>query len=197
MKALNKGFILLIISIFTFSTILAQEKKPEKKDVPKESFWGHFVFGGNIMLQVGTITLLDISPNVGYIVTPRLLTGLGISYEYYSASYISKFSSNIFGIRTYAEYVLLNNIGKMLPVKSNFAIFSHLEYEALNLDRDFSNINSIDKVNRFWLNGVLIGGGIKQPVGKRNSFNILILYNINAGSRTPYVNPVVRIGFYF
>jgi hypothetical protein len=197
MLFINRSLISSIVFILSFSIISAQEKKPEQKDIPKESFWDNFVFGGNLSLQVGTVTLLDISPNVGYIITPRLIAGLGASYEYYRDSYFSNFSSNIFGIRTYAEYILLNNIGKKLTVKANFAIFSHFEYEALNMDRDFSNINSIDKVNRFWLNGILIGGGVKQPVGKHTSFNFVILYNVNADARTPYENPVVRIGFYF
>ena len=187
-----------MLILFAISSISAQEKKSDQKEnTKKASILDRFVFGGNIALQVGTVTLIDISPNVGLIITPKILAGFGASYEYYNDSYYSKFSSNIFGIRTFAEYIILSNIGKNLPVKANFAIFSHLEYEALNLDRDFSNKLSIDKVNRFWLNGLLIGGGIKQPVGKHNSFNILILFNVLADSRTPYQNPMVRIGFYF
>jgi hypothetical protein len=198
MTTINKNYVFSIFLALTFSFVSAQEKKTVEKEIPKkENIWNNFIFGGNLALQVGTVTLIDVSPNVGYIITPRLVAGLGASYEYYKDSYYSNFSSNIFGIRTYTEYILLNNIGKNLPVKANFAIFSHVEYEALNLDRDFSNTKSIGKVGRFWLNGILLGGGIKQPVGKHTSFNIAILYNINADARTPYENPIIRIGFYF
>lgn len=82
-------------------------------------------------------------------------------------------------------------------MKQNFGIFTQVEYEALNLDHDFSNTTTNERVSRFWLNGILLGGGLKQSIGKRSSFNISILDNILANKKTPYDNPVIRIGFFF
>jgi hypothetical protein len=95
------------------------------------------------------------------------------------------------------SYTVLDNIGKNLASKSNFGIFTHVEYELLNLDRDLSNQLSRERVKRFWLPGLLVGIGVKQNFGKNSFFSISILYNVIATSKTPYDNPVLRVGLYF
>ena len=201
MKRTASYLISTLMLFFLISTIsISQEQaKPEKKEEKKNSFKDRFVFGGNIGLMIGTYTSIDISPVVGFYVTPRYLTGIGLTYQYYSETAyksVNTIRSHVFGGRFFHNYTFVENIGKNLPIKQNFALFGHIEYEALNLDRDFSDTKNIGRVNRFWLNGILIGGGIKQPIGKRSSFNIAILYNLLADARTPYTNPFIRIGFY-
>jgi hypothetical protein len=193
---------LLIICILLLSTgnISSQVKRDSTKnrEKPRSGKLDNFVFGGFIGLQVGTITLVDISPNVGYYITPKVLTGIGLTYEYYSQKWFgTRISSSIYGGRIYNEYSFFENIGVKTRMRSNFAIFSHVEYEALSLNRDFSDTQSSGKTDRFWLHGILIGGGLKQMVGKRASLNISILYNIIQDKRSPYDNPLMRIGFYF
>jgi hypothetical protein len=192
-------FILCLICFIFFVSISAQEKRDstKAKEKPKSGKLANFVFGGAIGLQFGTITLIDVSPNVGYYFTPKVLAGIGFTYEYYSQKWYEKsISSSIYGGRIYNEYIFFDNIGTKTRMRSNFAIFSHIEYEALNMDRDFSNYQSFDKIGRFWLHGILIGGGLKQMVGKRASLNISILYNLIQDSRSPYTNPILRIGVY-
>lgn len=196
------GFVFILLWLTDISSICAQKKENNEKDkkekVKETRFWDRVIFGGNIGLQFGAITSINISPNIGYYVTPRLIAGLGLTYQYYNSNeYNYRFSSNIFGIRTFADYEIIKNIGQNLPIKSNFSIFTHVEYEALNLDRDLSNTLSSNKVKRFWLHGVLAGGGIRESIGKRSFLSIEILYNFIADSRTPYDNPVMRIGFFF
>jgi hypothetical protein len=191
-----------IISIFVllcFSLpILSQDKKPEKKEEPKKSKkWDKFILGGNIGLQFGTVTYIDISPILGYYATPRLITGLGLTYQYYNDSYYSGYSTHIFGGRTFVNYAVVEHLGRNLKMKTDITIFVHTEYEALNIGRDFTEAKNADATKRFWLNGILLGGGIRKPIGKRSSFNFTVLYNILADSRTPYTNPIIRIGFFF
>lgn len=187
--------VFFLIIAFESSIIMAQVKKDDRK---KEGLSKRLVFGGMVGLQFGTITSIEISPIVGYYLFPRLLASLGLSYQYYRESYYNSFfSSNIYGIRTAMSYTVIDNIGKNLAIKSNFGIYTHLEYELLNLDRDLSNEVTHEKVKRFWLPGVIIGIGIRQPFGKNNSFSIALLYNIIANSKTPYDNPFLRIGFFF
>jgi|WetSurMetagenome_2_1015567.scaffolds.fasta_scaffold477085_1 hypothetical protein len=188
-------FILLSVSI----GLIAQEKSDsiKTKNKPKTGKLDNFVFGGIIGLQFGTVTLIDVSPNVGYYITPKILTGVGFTYEYYSQKWYEKrISSSIYGGRIFNEYIFFENIGTKTRMRSNFAIFSHVEYEALNVDRDFSDMQSSAKTGRFWLHGILVGGGFKQMMGKRASLNISILYNIINDKRSPFDNPVFRIGFY-
>jgi hypothetical protein len=188
-------FVSLLFAIFLISntiSISGQEKKEEKKTGKDR-----FVFGGNVGLQFGTITSFDISPIAGYYITNRLLWTLSPTYQYYREKYLGKgFSASIFGGRTGAIYYIVN-IGQNLRIKSDFSLFGQAEYEALNLDRDFSDYTHLSKVSRYWLNGILVGGGVRQGLGKSSSFSISILYNFLANNKTPYDNPVLRIGFFF
>ena len=190
---------ILLLAFINISTIYSQDKPKENKaEKDKKNAPSNFVFGGNIGLQFQTgVLYIEISPNMGYYITPRLMTALGLTYQYYSETYYnSTINSHIFGGRLYSEYTIFENLGKNSRIKSNLSVIGHVEYEALNLDRNFSNPSSSAKVNRFWLQGFLIGGGIKQPLGKRGSVNIIILFNINHDNRFPYTNPVLRLGFY-
>jgi hypothetical protein len=187
---------LVVLLLFVSFASFSQNKKDDKaNDQPKEeSKWDKLVFGGNIGLQFGTKTYIEISPNAGYYFYPKLMTGMGLTYQYYQdRGFVKSPGVSIFGGRLYSEYTFVDNIGQSLRSKANYGIFGHIEYEALSLDRDFSKTTN---VNRFWLHGLLIGGGIKQTFGKHSSFNLTLLYNLFANNRTPYVNPIIRIGFY-
>lgn len=202
----NKVIILFISLSLVFINVQGQitgeEKndtlKHEKKEIKQKGKWDKFVFGGNIWVQVGTMTLIDVSPVLGYYFTDKLIGGIGGTYQYYNEKwYSNRIQSNLFGIRAFSEYTLLDHIGNNLKLKANFAMFAHVEYEALNLDRDFSISNSAKNTSRYWINGYFVGGGVKQHFGKHSSFNIAILYNLNHDMRSPYTNPLIRIGFYF
>ena len=182
-----------LILVLLINPLFSQKKKEKQK----ESNWDKLVFGGNIGLAIGTITYIEISPNAGYYFIPKLMAGGGLTYQYYKENgYKNTVGTNIYGGRVYSEYTFFDRIGSGLKMKANYGIFCHVEYEALNLDRDLSNSTGSQKVNRFWLHGILVGGGIKQTFGKHSSFNLTLLYNINANNRTPYTNPILRLGFY-
>jgi hypothetical protein len=192
-------YLIFILFVIMSANLFSQVKKDSviHKEKHRPGKFDNFVFGGFIGLQFGTTTLIDISPNIGYYFTPKVLGGVGMTYEYYSQTWYEKrISSSIYGGRLFNEYVFFDNIGSHMRIKSNFALYSHFEYEALNMDRDFSDMQTFGKTNRFWLHGILVGGGLKQNFGKHSSLNISILYNIIADIRSPYTNPLVRIGFY-
>lgn len=170
-------------------------KKPVQ---PRESKWDRLVWGGYLTLQVGTVTVVAVSPQAGYYLNPLMLVGAGLSYEYYSEKwYNDRISSSIYGGRVFNEYAVFTSMYKSNMQKPNFSFISHIEYELINLDRDFSNPNVARASSRFWIHGLLVGGGYKQHLGRRSSFNFVLLYNIINDSRSPYDNPQIRIGFYF
>jgi hypothetical protein len=204
MKAQIHYFILFIFILIGIN-IIAQEPDTIKKDIsqkkPESTNW---VFGGNFSLAFGTVTFVDISPLVGFYIRPKLLVGAGATYQYLSGTYIlsSDYSSvrvrsNIFGFRTFVNYTFFETSENSFMNRNYYGFFVHAEYEALNLDHDFSNTASYNSINRFWINGILLGGGIKQLFGRHSAFSITVLDNILASSKTPYDNPVVRIGFLF
>lgn len=197
-------FLCLLLIAFALCGIAQETENPKADKNQKKPEPSNFVFGGNFSLGFGSATFVDISPIFGYYLKPPLLIGVGATYQYLSENYLLttttqpvKVSSNIFGFRSFVNYTFLENIGKSLMSRQNFGLFVHAEYEALNLDHDFSNTTTSETNNRFWINGILLGGGIKQSFGERSSFNISVLYNILATKKTPYDNPVIRIGFLF
>jgi hypothetical protein len=192
-----------LLASFTFLTLISswaqiQGDTIRKPVSPRENKWDRWLWGGYLTLQFGTVTVIAISPQVGYFITPRMLLGGGLNYEYYSEKwYNDHISSSIYGGRVYNEYIVYTAMQRTNKLKPNFSFVSHIEYELLNLDRDFSNPDLVKTSNRFWVHGLLLGGGFRQHIGRRSSFNIVLLYNIINDSRSPYDNPQIRIGFYF
>lgn len=181
---------LLLLSIFSPELSSAQSNFERNKP----SFADKLVFGGGFGLQFGTITLVDLSPVVGYRVTERLETGIGISYKYYKVKdywydYNSNRSydlkSNIIGGSVYLRYNILKNV------------FAHTEFEqlqyrytqyyntgtGLTTEKETANISS-----------VFIGGGYRQPISQNSYFFIMALWNLTESSLSPYNNPVLRMG---
>lgn len=182
--------LLLIIALFICNTgIYAQNRKTEEKLSPKDRIF----FGGNIGLQIGTITQIEIAPLVGYRITPRLAAGLGIKYEYYKENtYFANFETHIYGGRIFSNYLFIKDLNNVIPLGFNGGLFVQGEYEALNLEtRIFDVLNEYPGQDRFWLHSVLVGGGLRIPAGERASINL------NESANTPYSNPIIRFGVYF
>ena len=162
----------------------------------KNSWTDRSIFGGNLGLQFGSMTEIDISPIMGYRITDDFNAGVGVTYMYYrnrdytviSAGTYSTYDINtsIYGFNSYAQYTVFKDI------------YAHVEYEALNLEEKyFKNNITPDDDGRFWSHGVYVGGGYRFPIGERASFNVTVLYNLNEDMNSPYSNPVVRFGFNF
>jgi len=167
----------------------AQEKKTSMKE--------RLFFGGSFGLQFGTITRVEISPLIGYKIAPRLASGLGVTYEYYNDK-LFDIETSIYGGRIFSNYLIIKDFNEILPGILNGGLFVQAEYEALSLEtKHFDKLNLYRGHDRFILHSILVGGGLRFPIGKRASANLLILWNLNETSNTPYSNPVVRLGFNF
>ena len=54
--------------------------------------------GGNVGATFGTVTLVNISPMIGYKFTDRTIAGISLTYQYYKdARYTPTLKSNIYG----------------------------------------------------------------------------------------------------
>jgi hypothetical protein len=141
---------------------------------------------------------------VGYYITPRWAAGIGITYEYYNYKYhfldpytgqTERFETHIWGGRLFTNYVIVNNVNDFIPLGLNFRIFAHVEYEALSYEKKFFNYSA---TGRELQNSVLVGGGLRFPMGKRSSMNLTILWNLNSTLNDIYGGgPVIRIGYNF
>ena len=167
------------------------------------SFRDRLFFGGNLGLSIGEYTDIELSPHVGYYITPRWAAGIGITYEYYNnkyhwidgSGYFERYETHIWGGRLFTNYVILNNLNDWIPLGLNFRIFAHVEYEALSYEKGFLYHN---KPGRELQHSVLVGGGLRFPSGKRSSMNLTILWNLNSSLNSYYGSgPVIRLGYNF
>lgn len=189
----NKLFLPLLSLIFiAFGSNMtsAQENLQDKKP----GFADKLVYGGNFGLQFGSLTLIDLSPVIGYRLTPKLETGLGFTWKYYK----------------YRNYWINPNTGQQYDLKSNIAggsvyaryhifknVFAHTEFEQLRYkytnyyfngavmekDEQVANITS-----------VFVGGGYRQSFNRNSYFYIMALWNLTEDAMSPYNNPLIRMG---
>jgi hypothetical protein len=198
--AMISGLLLMITSAG-----MSQEEKVSNPD----SFWHRISVGGNFGFQFGTVTAIDVAPQVMVRIVDQFHAGVGFSYEYsrykdyffdqVKGEYLN-FDENVYGGRIFFRYYLSN-------LFNNWAgnIFAHAEYEYLTYTLPFvydPNGRIVDPFNytysrakdRIEVNSLFVGGGYKLPVTNRVYLEILLLYNLNEARNSPYSNPVVRVG---
>ena len=168
------------------------------------SFRDRLFFGGSFGLAIGSYTDIEISPHVGYYITPRWAAGIGMTYEYYNnkyhfldqlSGYYERYETNIWGGRIFTNYVIVNNVNDWLPIGLNFRIFAHVEYEAMSYEKGFFTYG---KPDRQLQNSILVGGGLRFPMGKRSSMNLTLLWNLNSNLNDIYGSgPIIRFGYNF
>jgi hypothetical protein len=183
-------FACLIVFSSAVSVLSAQEEE-ELRPIDR------IFFGGNFGMQFGTITNIEVSPLMGYHITPRLSAGLGARFEYFKdKGLIYPYETTIYGGSVFSRFVIIQNLGEGLSLGINTGVFTQAEYEMLSLEREYFE-PPYNGTGRFLVHSVLVGGGIIQPIGRRSAFLISVLYNLNESARSPYNNPIVRIGFIF
>ncbi len=185
-----------IAALFVLVLLLKPFSQAQPFGVAQEEEQKRWFVGGNLGLQLGYVTLVDISPLVGYMVTERYAVGAGASYKYYRVrnffydTYLNKYyhlRSHIYGGQVFNRFIISRSF------------FAHAEYEYLRFRNevyvhDFINERynkTYDFVN---VNSVFIGGGYRQFFGSASAFEIMLLYNLNDTPNSPYQNPLIRMG---
>ncbi len=161
----------------------------------QRSFGSKVFFGGNLGLQFGNLTLVDISPLIGYRLTEDIDIGVSITYKYYKVKdyYYYLQGNKYFDLEA-------NILGGGIFGRYHFTetLFAHAEIEYLNFNQDNYIIynNGIVKENEnIGISSVLVGGGYKQAIGGNSFLTIMLLYNLNETNNSPYSNPIIRVGF--
>lgn len=162
---------ILLINVYAFGQI-EENYKPSNLD--------RLVYGGYIGLQFGTTTFIDLSPSVGYKVTPKFIPGIGLTYQYFQdKSYTPDYSTNVIGGRAFMDYYIFENL------------FAHIEYEYVTYEAYLLYSNNKEWVN---VSSYLIGGGYMQRISPGVGFGITVLYNLNETDYSLYSNPIIRLG---
>jgi hypothetical protein len=180
--------LMFVIFSFLFSVLSGQESRQEVPPLKDRLF-----YGGNFSLQLGTITNIELSPIVGLWVLPRLAVAVGPSYNFYK---FDRVKTDIFGGRSYIQYLVFRDLDKFIPLGIHTSFFIHIEDEMLSLDSNYWD-NTKVTTKRFLVNTVLSGIGISQQIGARSSVDFMILWALNDSGYQIYSNPEIRIGFVF
>jgi len=180
--------VILCISLIAVQEISAQRRNSEAPPIRERLF-----FGGSFGLQLGTFTNIEVSPIVGFWVLPRLAVALGPDYSFYKDPFDK---TSIYGARGYTQIVLVKDFNSIIPLGINLGLFLHLEDEFLSLESEFWKLPPYDS-ERFTVNTFLAGGGISQPVGRRGSINMMVLWALNESVYDIYGSPEFRVSFTF
>jgi hypothetical protein len=179
----------LFLLLLSFETTMGQRAREEPPPLRERIF-----FGGSFGLQLGTYTSIEINPVIGIWLLPRLSVAAGPGYEYLK---YQNLSTSIFSVRGYLQIAVLKDIDKFIPLGVHSSIVFHAEDELLNLDSEYWQTSVSKQENRFFVNSLLLGGGLSQQIGRKGSFNILVLWVVTDSGYDIYNNPEIRIGFTF
>ena len=185
-----RKFLWLIIGTVLTIHATAQDEMPDRK--------GKFYLVPELWLSFGTLTYVEVAPLLGYHITDRLSVGLGPHYIYQAQKatpyYPYSYRTHLYGVKGFVRFALITHAEQFLPIRLFNELFAHFEYEGLSLEKAYFYAPSYPEEGRFIYQGMLVGGGFSQRVGLFNSISFMVLWNLNESSRSPYSNPVFRIG---
>jgi hypothetical protein len=181
-------FLTLLLLFGSFIVASGQKRREEPPPLKERLF-----FGGNLGLQFGSITDIQVSPVVGLWVLPRLAVAVGPEYWFFK---YQDFKTSVYGGKAYLQYVVIQDLNSIIPLGAHTGIFLHLEDEMLSLESSYWKTQPYTS-NRFMVNTILAGGGISQQLGRRASVNIMVLWALNEPVYDLYSNPELRVSFSF
>jgi len=152
----------------------------QNKTAPSADFGDKIGYGGNLGLRVGNPTYIELSPIAGYRLNSFLMPGVGVSYRYirYRYANYAPRGSNLFGASVWVR-------AYVAPM-----VFGYAEYEVLNGEWDPYFQPDV----RYNIYTSFVGGGYSQEMGGTSSY-VMVLFAINREWDSPYINPVIRVGF--
>jgi len=155
----------------------------DEKMNDKPSFTDRIFMGGGMGASFNSYTdFVSVSPMIGYRVSQRLATGIGLQYRYTSYKQFNpKLTTDDYGASLFARFMLFG------------PVFLHAEFEHLNYEFPGSTPGETLRKD---FNSVLAGGGFFQPLGRRAGFYATLLYNFSYQnsynySYYPYSNPLI------
>lgn len=160
-----------------------------------ESKPSRFFAGGNFGLSVGSYTLINLSPQIGYRFNKFLSSGLGINFQYASLKEkdwagrdYRKVVQGISGLNVFARFYPIQKFIIQLQPEGNYIFGKQIFYqptkETYKLDAEI-------------VPSLLAGGGLVTPTQK-GAFLFTVMYDLLQKPNSPYGNqPIVNVGYNF
>ncbi len=191
-KSLARFVALLVLLTIPVTVVLGQKTKSEVPPLKERLF-----YGGSLGLQFGSVTDIDISPVVGLWLLPRLNVAAGPKYRFYKDP-VDR--TDIYGLRAYAQFFFIRDLNNLIPLNVHLGFFIHAEDEYLSLQSAFWQSPPND-TKRIYRNTALGGVGLSEPIGRRASINLMVLWPLNDSFVDLlghlYSEPEIRFSFIF
>ena len=171
------------------------ESKTEQKKNRKEPGEQRIFFGGNLGLSFWSdYAYVELSPLVGYKITPRFWAGGGPKYMYLK---IIDYRGHYYGIKTFAQFAVLDNINEVLNVGIG-SILLYVEDELISTDINIDRTNNVlYQEDRKWHNIPFAGFGLRFPMGERAGLTLYALWGLSEYADVLYNNPELRLSVDF
>jgi hypothetical protein len=179
-----KKSILMFLLLCGITCIAQEPPQRTLRNSSGEKWTDRIYLGGNIGLQFGSQTAVEIAPVVGYRITEEFSAGIGGKYIYYKLTdpiLTEPFETNIYGGSVFAKYLVLENV------------FLYSEYEVLNME--VFEPPYYNKIIRENIPALFVGAGYRQMLGDNSFLDLMLLYNVIDDHRSIYDNPLIRMGF--
>lgn len=140
-----------------------------------------FSVGGNFNFNFGTVTYIEIAPDIIYAYNEKVNFGGGLSYTYYKdKTYRPYLSYSYYGGKLFAQF---------FPIPK---VFIHAEYQRVYYQDTYNQYNS-----KIWMydDGLFIGLGYRESMGMGSFSSIAVLWNVLDNQYSFGINPVIRFGF--
>jgi hypothetical protein len=176
-------FIQLAFALAISQALFAQDVVNETPPLSERIF-----VGGSFGLQFGSVTNIQVAPVLGVWLLPRINVAAGPSFQYYKDRFGS---TSIYVGRAYSEVVLVQDVNNVIPAGVHLGLFLHTEYEGLSLEKNFF---FADGASGRVYQGTWFGGfGISEPVGRRSSMDIELLWVITGDYYQTHDSPEFRV----
>ncbi|RPH29771.1 MAG: hypothetical protein EHM93_16850 [Bacteroidales bacterium] len=193
-----KSLVVLCVVLLSVGAAAQSRVKETKK------FSDKIFYGGSIGLLFGTVTRVDILPQVGVWVIPQWAVGVGGRYTYRKGSYgivgedTKPLKSHIWGVSGFTQIVPFPDLDKAFRIGIHGGLIFQAEWEGLYLDKRIGNLSTTDENGKGWVHLVLVGVGYRFPLGDKAALNLLAMWNLTDSPYSPYSsNPMLRISINF
>lgn len=174
----------LLVILFSANLLLAQ------RAINEDTGWSlkdRLYVGGGLGMNAGRdfngyrYFYAQVSPILGYMLTPKFSTGVGLNYTYLNYTDFDV-STSQYGVNPFLRYNITNDL------------FALTEYNFISVDPDFLNDNDTRQAfERF-----LLGAGYTQRIGTRGAINLVALYDLQFTNTGAFASPwVFRVFFSF
>jgi len=192
------------ITVVSAQEVYNSSGKPGKRKSKESTVKGfdpsRLIFGGGVIASFGTgFTDFGVSPIVGYRFTDRFSAGIGLGYQYLKQTeYVYTSSISAYAPYPSQAHILSPSIWTRVHVFNDIFAEGVFEYNVMYLSDYAIDQNSYEVVPEKITIGVpslLLGAGIKRPIGGRASFIIEVLYDVLQQDNSPYFGiPVIKGG---